>query len=177
MRWSREYLPQDLQTLRYLDALDAGDLETLAALWEEASRDPELERILTELDGVLFEARLAGSDSAGARQVPGLSPRQSRTTPRRWLPWVGLVGTVAAACLLTVLVWFMRHRNGAQPGTEVGDVGKRTLQPAPAAVVNLSAWPGERRLVDGEGVATFHWPLPPSSPMTLPTSISPDLFD
>ncbi len=35
--------------LRYFDALDRGDLETLAGLWEAASRDPALEQLLGEL--------------------------------------------------------------------------------------------------------------------------------
>jgi hypothetical protein len=177
MRLPHEYLPQDLKTLRYLDALDAGDLETMAALWDEASRDPELERILTELDGALVEARLARSGSAGARRVPGLSPKQSRTTRRRWATWVGLVGTVAAACLLAVLAWSMRHGNGAQPGPAVGAFGQPGLHQAPDEVANLPAWPGDRRLVDGAGMAAFHWPLPQSSPITPPSSISPDLLD
>ena len=47
------HLPRDLAALHYLEALNAGNLETAAALWDEASRDPELERTLTELDGAL----------------------------------------------------------------------------------------------------------------------------
>jgi hypothetical protein len=177
MRLPREYLPQDLKTLRYLDALDAGDLETVAALWEEASRDPDLERILTEFDGALFEARLARSGSAGAQRVPGLSAKKSRPTRRRWAAWVGLVGTAAAACLLAVLAWSMRRDNGARPSPAVGGFGQPALHQAPDEVVNIPAWPGDRRLVDGAELATFHWPLLPSSPMTPPTSISPDLLD
>jgi hypothetical protein len=42
--------------VHYLDALDAGDLETVARLWERAAADPELERILGELtDGLALE--------------------------------------------------------------------------------------------------------------------------
>jgi hypothetical protein len=42
--------------VRYLDALDTGDLDTVARLWERAAADPELERILGELtDGLAVE--------------------------------------------------------------------------------------------------------------------------
>jgi hypothetical protein len=36
--------------LCYLDALDAFDLETIAALWDEASGEPDLEHLLHELN-------------------------------------------------------------------------------------------------------------------------------
>jgi hypothetical protein len=45
--------------LRYLDAFDAGDVNTLADLWERAAGDPELERLLGELaDGLAVEEGL-----------------------------------------------------------------------------------------------------------------------
>ena len=49
-------LARDLKALQYIDALHARDLEAVAALWDEASRDPELERVLAELEGALFAA-------------------------------------------------------------------------------------------------------------------------
>ena len=49
MREPRNYLPRDLQALYYLNALEARDLESVAALWDEASRDPELEARMREL--------------------------------------------------------------------------------------------------------------------------------
>src|SRR5262245_15777183 len=66
MREPTNHLPRDLQGLRYLDALDSGDLETVAALWEEASRDPELERMLAELDGALFVENAGANGRADA---------------------------------------------------------------------------------------------------------------
>jgi hypothetical protein len=42
--------------VRYLDALDMGDMQTVARLWERAASEPELERILGELtDGLALE--------------------------------------------------------------------------------------------------------------------------
>ncbi len=49
MKAPQSRLASDLRALRYLDALNAGDLEAVSDLWEEASHDPELERILAEL--------------------------------------------------------------------------------------------------------------------------------
>lgn len=36
--------------LQYLDALDTGDLDTIASLWEQAAKDPQLEALLYELN-------------------------------------------------------------------------------------------------------------------------------
>lgn len=42
--------------LRYLDALDAGDVNALAELWEQAAMNPQLEQVLAELtDGLVAE--------------------------------------------------------------------------------------------------------------------------
>jgi len=73
MKEPRNHLPRDLQALRYLDAVDAGDLEAVAALWDEASRDPALERLLAELDGELAVEEAGASREAsaeGARRLP-----------------------------------------------------------------------------------------------------------
>ena len=70
MKEPRNHLPRDLKALRYLDALNAGDLEAVAALWEEATHDPELERMLAELDGAMFR-EIPGNPS-------GVAPRTAR---------------------------------------------------------------------------------------------------
>jgi hypothetical protein len=54
MNEPRNHLPRDLQALRYHDALTTGDLETVSTMWEQASRDPDLERLLVEIDDALF---------------------------------------------------------------------------------------------------------------------------
>jgi tetratricopeptide (TPR) repeat protein len=50
----RNHLSHDLDALRFLDALDAGDLEAVAALWEKAAADPALEQVLTWTDEEAF---------------------------------------------------------------------------------------------------------------------------
>lgn len=39
----------DRACLRFLDALDAGDIDTLAEVWEQAETDAELSQALCEL--------------------------------------------------------------------------------------------------------------------------------
>ncbi|HEY7424703.1 MAG TPA: hypothetical protein VH682_10785 [Gemmataceae bacterium] len=59
--------------LRYLDALDAGDVGTLAELWEKAAEDPQLEQMLGELtDGIALEEGLDAAWEANAERVRGL---------------------------------------------------------------------------------------------------------
>jgi hypothetical protein len=59
--------------LHYLDALDAGDVDTLARLWEQATVDPELEKVLGELtDGLAAEEGPTPSWEADAAQVRAL---------------------------------------------------------------------------------------------------------
>ncbi len=59
--------------LRYLDALDAGDINTLAALWEQAAANPELEQVLGELtDGLAAEEGAWPSWEADAARVRDL---------------------------------------------------------------------------------------------------------
>jgi hypothetical protein len=59
--------------LRYLDAYDAGDVNALAQLWEQAAGDPELERLLGELtDGLVVEEGLDTAWQTDALSVRSL---------------------------------------------------------------------------------------------------------
>jgi tetratricopeptide (TPR) repeat protein len=64
MSESRKQSPRDLRAFRhlYLDALEMGDLEAVAALWQEASHNPELERVLTKLGEELYTQEAAVAD-------------------------------------------------------------------------------------------------------------------
>ena len=56
--------------LRYLDALDAGDVAALAELWEQAAMNPQLEQVLGELtDGLAIEEGLSPAWESDAAQV------------------------------------------------------------------------------------------------------------
>ncbi len=59
--------------LRYLDALDAGDVGALAAMWEQAAENPQLEQVLGELtDGLAIEEGLDAAWEGDAERVRGL---------------------------------------------------------------------------------------------------------
>jgi len=59
--------------LRYLDALDAGDVAALAELWEQAAGNPQLEQVLGELtDGLADEENLDPGWKADAERIRGL---------------------------------------------------------------------------------------------------------
>ena len=96
MNEPRNHLPRDLKVLRYLDALNSGDLEAVAALWEEASNDPELEQMLAEIDGAMF-TEIPGN--------PTSLPKRLARRPRRWALWGIAAGSSAAAGLLAVFAW------------------------------------------------------------------------
>ncbi len=53
---------RERESLRYLDALDAGDLVAVAAIWGEAAGDPDLETLLRDLDDGLFAEEGPGTD-------------------------------------------------------------------------------------------------------------------
>lgn len=66
-------LPTDKETsmrheqasIRYVDAYDRDDLDTIAQLWKEAETDPKLEQLLIELnEGLLHENNLPMADPA-----------------------------------------------------------------------------------------------------------------
>src|SRR5262245_40173920 len=100
MKEPRNHLPRDLKVLRYLDALNAGDLEAVAVLWEEASRDPQLERMLTELDGALFVEEAGRNWTAEAEREQALIPKHwpsGLPAPIPWATrgrWAGVTGVI-----------------------------------------------------------------------------------
>jgi hypothetical protein len=53
---------RERMAVRYLDALDAGDLDAVVALWELAATDPELIALLHELDEGLQAEGGTGTD-------------------------------------------------------------------------------------------------------------------
>ena len=139
MNEPRRHLPGDLKALRYLDALNAGDLEAVARLWEEAADDPQLERMLTEIDEAMFQ-EIAGKPSL-------LSERLARPK-RRWAVWSGSAGTLAAACLLAILAWPRRdtENQGPSPASKSErDRGRTPIAgklPRPQPVTRCATKPG-----------------------------------
>jgi hypothetical protein len=146
MKEPRNHLPRDLKALRYLDALNAGDLEAVSTLWEEASHDPELERTLAELDGAMFGEVLANQSSL---------PEQLGRRRRRWAVGVVAVVALAAACLLAILAWPRRDTKNPVPSPPRGQtVDQVALRPSAVSPL-LEA----RRDLDEAEMPPFIWPL------------------
>jgi hypothetical protein len=83
--------------LRLLDALDAGDLGTVAALWERAAVEPDLERALGELtDGLAAEEGPEKTWQADAERVRALLRRTLPSAFPAAEPGPLTVGDVAA---------------------------------------------------------------------------------
>jgi hypothetical protein len=179
MREPRNYLPRDLQALQYLNALEARDLESVASLWDEASRDPELEALLVAVDRTLFADHSANSNDAGSvslRQKPAGLSDPHRPGKRRWVIWVGTGGAVAAACLLAVLARSVRNGNDPAGSRKEDD----TVKVTPGAPDNSARNFVPRQnwqFPDEEDGPRFQWPLPQASRVSALTSFSPDPLD
>ena len=196
MNGPREYLPDDLAALRYLDAVTTGDLQTVADLWEAASHDPRLEQSLAEIDAALLaEAPLRNDQLHGGRLLNGQllngRPRSSPGRPmgkrrpaRHWPVRAAALGALTAACWLMIVMRAKRdvppRPNGPQAAVAqritAGPVSKPTIGPSGASrtpSANLSAWRQTRRALRGEPPPRFAWPLH----NTLTMSISSDLLD
>jgi hypothetical protein len=156
-------LARDLQALRYLDALNAGDLEAVADVWERADRDPELREMLVELDGALFvEAR----GNASPRREPSGRRRQRRAV------WAGVSGSLAAACLIALLAWPGRDGKDTIPNPgRIQTVQRVSAQP-PDGSNGLAALLALRRALNETEMPAFAWPfensVSTSSPLDLP---------
>jgi hypothetical protein len=176
MKKRSTHLPRDLKALSYLDALDAGDIEAVAELWEEAGFDPELERVLAELDGALFEEMLA---------KPGATREMLRRRYRRSAILAGVIGVSAAACLVAVLAWPTSDIQNSKPSIQItsgknGDRTPKTNVSSPFlsdGSARTNAWLETRHVLDGVEQPAPPWPLQESSPLGARKSIPADLLN
>lgn len=162
MKASETYLARDLKALRYFDALHAADLVTMSALWEEASHDPELERILAELDGATFQEMLGNS---------GVRPEQLGRQRRRLALWGYAVGTVAAACLLAIFAWPRYDTKESVPDPRSSQSEKEVAHKPLGVSHDLTPLLSARRDLDESAMPRFVWPqenlLSASTPLDL----------
>ena len=150
MKEPRRLLPDDLKALRYLDALNAGDLEAVARLWEAAADDPQLERMLTEIDEAVFQEIAV---------KPSLRSERLAQPKRRWAVWSGSAGTLAAACLLAILAWPRRDTENQGPSPAVSRSGIEIAHQSPGNSRDLSPLLAVRRNLDEAAMPGFVWPL------------------
>ena len=163
MNHDSDQLRIDLMAVRYLDASERGDLDTIADLWAAAAADPELERLLHELNEELTVA-----------------PRSIR---RR--VWIVLAAAGVAACV-AALIWTF----GDKRGTKV-QIANSNPQPAPAAVDSSASGPGDAPAspasnisrialltadLQGAEMPAFAWPFNESPVVRGSPTIPADLF-
>src|SRR5262245_35332806 len=77
----------------------------------------------------------------------------------RWAVWVGVVGAVAAACLLAVLAWPGRTGKVPAPHPEPGEAAHKAPSQPAEEPVSIAAWRESRRVLDGADIPPFTWPL------------------
>ena len=165
MNQDRHHIRLDLMAVRYLEATERGDLDTITDLWAAAASNPELELLLHELNEELTVA-----------------PRSGR---RRRL-WIGLAGAGAAACVALV-VWTFGDWRGtnAQKGTSSPQptaVVVKTSPRAPGAVRAASASNGSRIALltaelQGAEMPAFAWPFSDSPVVRDAAAIPADLLN
>ena len=150
MKEPRNHLSRDLKVLRYMDALNAGDLEAVSALWEEASRDAELERMLVELDVAMFQ-EIPGN--------PSSLPQPFGRRRRRWAVWGVAVGTLAAACLLAILAWPWRDTKNQGSRPPINRSGNGVAHRPADVSHDVTSLLVVRRDLDEAAMPGFVWPL------------------
>jgi hypothetical protein len=110
----------------------------------------------------------AGLEARLLAAVPVATPAPRR----RWGVWAGVVGAVAAACLLAALAWPKRDGKSPEPIVPAAQVTPRP----PDDSANIAALLKARRDLDEAETTPFTWPLPETSPIAA-ASIPPDLLD
>jgi hypothetical protein len=104
-------------------------------------------------------------------------PAQLPIPQRRWAAWAGAVGTLAAACVLVVLAWPGRDNKNTVPSPPTSQPAAQVKPRPPEGPASIAALLKARRDLDEPEPPTFTWPLPETPPITLSTSIPPDLLD
>jgi hypothetical protein len=164
-------LPHDIKALRYMDALNANDLEAIEGLWMEAGADPRLERALTEIDAALFFEEAEAGRQANRPRV--------FTSRRRVTIGVGLVGIVGvvATCILIFVAWRNRHEKQMAPLPSMDDVVKQVVRDRQSEFDGSAQWRQGGHVLDEEAIPTFSWPLAESPPFMASSPITPDLLN
>jgi hypothetical protein len=131
---------REVAAFAYLDALDAGDLDALAALWERAAIDPELEDFLRDLGEGLHEVEGPGEDfesQAGRvrtlafRHIPGFVPDE---------PPAGPITAGEVARRLQVDEELGRRLDPTDRGANSSLVAREEPLPEPLRMSSLAGW-------------------------------------
>jgi hypothetical protein len=150
MNPQQKSLAEDLTALRYIEAVNAGDLESVSDFWGEASHDANLEELFASIDGALFQEV---QDNSGVR----LKWRSARV--RRWTSAIAAACALAAAGYLTIWVpWHRDVKKNASIPTAI-----RVIKPVNGTHVenhpDLSSLLAARREASEAEMPRFVWPV------------------
>ncbi len=164
MNQDLDRLRLDRLALRYLEATARGDLDTVARLWAAAETEPELERLLHELNDELAPA-----------------PR-----PLRRRVWVGLAALGVAACV-AALIWTLAAGRGthslerdADPRPAPKLVDASPAVPSAGATAPVSRVSRIALLtadLQGADLPAFSWPFADTPEGHAAPTIPADLLD
>jgi hypothetical protein len=104
-------------------------------------------------------------------------PAQMPLPQRRWAVWAGMLGPLAAACLLVVLAWPGRDRQTPVPSPAPRQSQQQATPQPRDDRAGIAALLKARRDLDEAEPPTFTWPLETTSPAPVSTSIPPDLLE
>jgi hypothetical protein len=111
-----------------------------------------------------------------ARLLAGI-PVETLFPRRRWVVRVGVIGALAAACLLAVLAWRWRDGKDKFPAPHSNESAHKETPRPPDDSDGTAPLREYHRVLDGGDMPAFTWPLAETSPLTVLTSIPPDLLD
>ena len=117
----------DLFALHYLEAIESGDLDGVAALWAEAAEDPELEHVLHELNDVLAAD---GEDQVRAEAVV-------TAAVERHMPSAEFIRAAAGPFTVAEVAEFIRRHPPAGLTTDEIAVNEQLRQSAELVPVEL----------------------------------------
>jgi hypothetical protein len=164
MKQDQDKLRLDRLAVRYLEATERGDLDTIADLWAAAAADPELETLLHGLNEELTVA-----------------PRS-----RRRRVWIGLAAAAAAACV-AALCWTSGQRRGTNlPKADVTPHSAPVITQAPphaSGAVSAAKASNASRIalltadLEGAEMPVFAWPFSESPVVRGSSAIPADLLN
>jgi hypothetical protein len=163
MKQDQDKLRLDRLAVRYLEATERGDLDTIADLWAAAAADPELETLLHELNEELT-----------------VVPRS-----RRRRVWIGLGAAAAAACV-AALFWTSWQRRGTNvPNADVNPhatpvIAQASPHASGAAAAATASNASRIALLtadlEGAELPSFAWPFSESPVVRGSSAIPADLL-
>jgi len=140
-------------------------------------RRPNPDRSLEALEARLRALPPPALPAALEARLLAAIPAEIPFTRRRWVVWVGVVGTLAAACLLAFLAWRGGNGKDTIPGPHLNESTHKDTPGLSDDSDGTAALSEYHRVLDGGDMPAFTWPLEEMSPLTVLTSISPDLLD